>query len=462
MYSYDRRRFLQSGAAITAGLSVPTISGIAGARAARFPRSRHDRELAQKNVEVVGYTEVGRRPPFKLAIQEVGGRWLMYMGHLWDRGWSIVDVTHPEKPELLNFISGPRNTWTIQMEVADDKMITALEQIAPGWGGDPDGPFDEGVIIWDLMDPIQPQRLGQFHTGGTGTHRNFYDGGRYVHLAAGMPGFSGDIYVIIDIIEPSNPVEVGRWWVFGQKEGETDEPPAGVSQHGPPYVVGNLAYLAYGAAGLVILDISDVTNPVLVGQLDFTPPFLSSIGMHSVLPLPERNIAIANSEAIAEGCNEPLNHASVVDISDPSNPVLLSIFPVPEPPPGSPYANFCEKGGRFGPHNVNQHFHSPFVEQRDDLVYLTYFNAGLRIYDTSDPRLPREVGYFIPPEPRMRFGPKPEDSLTLQTEDVLVDARGFIYITQKNQGIWILRFTGEEKRDRHADDKGRKRMEASR
>jgi hypothetical protein len=460
MYSYDRRRFLQSGAAITAGLSVPAISGIAGAHAARFPR--HDRKFALKNVEVVGYTEVGRRPPFKLAIQEVGGRWLMYMGHLWHHGWSIMDATYPEKPELLDFIAGPSNTWTIQMEVADDKMITALEQIAPGWGGDPDAPFDEGVIIWDLMDPVRPERLGQFRTGATGTHRNFYDGGRYVHLAAGMPGFSGDIYVIIDIIEPSNPVEVGRWWVFGQKEGETDEPPAAVSQHGPPYVVGNLAYLAYGAAGLIILDISDVTNPVLVGQLDFSPPFLGFIGAHSVLPLPERNIAIVNSEAIAELCNEPLNHASVVDISDPSNPVLLSIFPVPEPPPGSPYKNFCEKGGRFGPHNVNQHFHSPFVEQRADLVYLTYFNAGLRIYDTSDPRLPREVGYFIPPEPRIRYGPKPEDSLTLQTEDVLVDARGFIYITQKNQGMWILRFTGEEKGDHHADDKRRKRREASR
>ena len=445
MYPYDRRRFLQSSAVVTAGLSLPAISGMTSARAAR-----HKGGPEGKNVEIIGYTEVGGRPPFKLAVQEVGGRWLMYMGHLWDYGWSIMDVTYPEQPELLDFIPGPRNTWTIQMEVADGRMITALESQPESWGGDPDAPFDEGVIIWDLMDPVRPQKLGQFRTGGTGTHRNFYDGGRYVHLAAGMPGFTGDIYVIIDIIEPTSPVEVGRWWVFGQMEGETDEPPEGVSQHGPPYVVGNLAYLAYGAAGLVILDISDVTNPVLVGQLDFSPPFLGNIGAHSALPLPERNIAIVNSEAIAEECAEPLNHASIVDISDPANPVLLSLLPVPEPPPGSPYANFCEKGGRFGPHNVNQHFHSPFVERRTDLVYLTYFNAGLRIYDISDPLLPKEVGYFIPPDPKIRYGPRPEGTLDLQTEDVLVDARGFIYITQKNQGMWILRFTGDEKEgDRH-------------
>ena len=454
MYPYNRRRFVQSGAAVTAGLSLPTIAGITGAHGERFLESRRHRGLARKNVEIIGYSDVGKRPPFKLAIQEVGGRWLLYMGHLWHYGWSILDVTDPESPQLVDFIPGPSNTWTIQMEVADGKMITALEGQPADWGGDPNAPFEEDVIIWDLMDPVRPDRLGQFRTGGSGTHRNFYDGGRYVHLAAGMPGFSGNIYVIIDIIEPTHPVDVGRWWVFGQKEGETDEPPAGVSIHGPPYVVGSLAYLPYGAAGMIIVDISDVANPVQVGQLDFTPPFIGFIGAHSVLPLPERDIAIVNSEAIAEDCNEPLNHASIVDIADPADPVLLSILPVPSPPPGSPYANFCEKGGRFGPHNINQHFHSPFVEQRADLVYLTYFNAGLRIYDTSDPRLPREVGYFIPPEPRRRFGPKPEGTLTLQTEDVLVDARGFIYITQKNQGMWILRFTGEDERDRHAEHAG--------
>ena len=397
-----------------------------------------------KNVRVVSYTDVDGRPPFKLAIQEVNGRWYLYMGHLWDRGWSIVDVTDPKKPETLKFIPGPENTWTIQMEVADDKMITALEQIAPGWGGDPSQPFDEGFLIWDLADPVNPELLGQWKTGGSGTHRDFYAGGPYVHTAAGMPGYSGNIYVIVDISDPANPVEAGRWWVPGQHVagGETPEP--FVSLHGPPYVEGDTAYLSYGAAGLIILDISDVANPQLVGQLDFSPPFLDFIGVHSVLPLPSRGLLWANSESIRENCEEPLNQASLVDISDLTNPTLISLMPVPEPPKGAPYANFCEKGARFGPHNINQHYHSPFVEKRDDLMYLTYFNAGLRIYDISDPYLPQEVGYFIPPQPTQRYGPVPSN-FRVQSEDVLVDSRGYIYLTQKNQGIWILRYTGPEK-----------------
>jgi hypothetical protein len=35
----------------------------------------------------------------------------------------------------------------------------------------------------------------------------------------------------------------------------------------------------------------------------------------------------------------------------------------------------------------------------------------------------------------------PKD-VVAQTEDVLVDTRGYIYITDKNWGMWILRYSG--------------------
>jgi hypothetical protein len=190
---------------------------------------------------------------------------------------------------------------------------------------------------------------------------------------------------------------------------------------------------------MVVVDISDVTAPTEVGRLDFSPPFNPNIGVHSVLPLPGRDLAVVCSEAIRSRCMEPLNHSSVVDISDPAAPVLLSTFPVPEPPRGAPFATFCDRGGRFGPHNFHQLYHSPFTEHSDRLIYLTYFNAGLRIYDIEDPREPREVGWFMPPDPERRYGPQPADALVLQSEDVLVDRRGVIYLSNKNQGLWILR-----------------------
>src|SRR5215813_7189493 len=263
-----------------------------------------------RNVRVIAYSEVQGRPPFKMAIQERQGRWYLYMGHLWDRGWTIMDVTQPSRPRVVQFVPGPTNTWTIQMEIEDNKMITALERIPPGWGGDPSQPNDEGLLIWSLADATHPQVLGQFRTGGSGTHRDGYFGGRYVHLAAGMPGYSGNIYLIIDISDPAHPVEAGRWWVPGQFVAGGERPTAGVSLHGPPYVQGNLAYVPFGAAGLVILDISNPAQIKRVGQLPFTPPFLGNIGAHSALALPNRNLALVNSESIREDCNEPLNQAS--------------------------------------------------------------------------------------------------------------------------------------------------------
>ncbi|MGY2093012.1 hypothetical protein [Nocardia gipuzkoensis] len=75
-------------------------------------------------------------------------------------------------------------------------------------------------------------------------------------------------------------------------------------------------------------------------------------------------------------------------------------------------------------------------------MHLAHFNAGLRIYDISILRSPHEVGYFLPPEPVKRYGPLSAGRLVLQTEDVVVDHRGYIYIGDKNQGMWILRYTG--------------------
>ena len=78
----------------------------------------------------------------------------------------------------------------------------------------------------------------------------------------------------------------------------------------------------------------------------------------------------------------------------------LSRFPVPVPPPGLPYTSFCDKGGRFGPHNQNEMQYNPYVQKLGNLSYVTWFNAGLRIYDVSNSRLPREIGHFMAGEPK--------------------------------------------------------------
>lgn len=134
----------------------------------------------------------------------------------------------------------------------------------------------------------------------------------------------------------------------------------------------------------------------------------------------------------------------LIDVSDEATPRLVSTFPLPAPPEGAPFKNFCEFGGRFGPHNQHQAQHQSVMMQNDNLIYMTYFNAGLRIFDISDERLPVEVGYFVLPVPEARRGLLPK-TMSPQSEDVLVDARGCTYVSDKNHGVYILRLEGSDR-----------------
>ena len=405
-----------------------------------------------KNMELIGYHDLEGKPGFQMAMQVVDKKWYLYLGHFWHQGWSILDVTEPSNPKLMKFVPGPGGTETVKVQVADGIMITNLQKWIHFPGRPTDLPYEEGLYIWDVKDPVNPKRLGHWKTGmSDGTHRNYYNGGRYVHLAAAAPGFSGNIYRILDIADPTRPVEVGRWWLpeqWAAGGGKVTKP--SFSLHGPPYPKGDRAYLSYGDAGIVIVDISDIALPKLVGHLDVYPPLGSPIACHTVLPLTRRDLAIMSSEGIGPDIAEhvfgvkkpnPLNFAGIVDVSDEKNPTLISIFPVPEPPPGSPYKNFHEKGGWFGPHNWHEPHNHPDLEDRDDRVYLTYFNAGVRVYDISDPYLPREIAYYIPPNPKKRLGMLPLGDLVVSSEDILVDKRGYVYVTDKNLGLHILRCT---------------------
>jgi hypothetical protein len=119
-----------------------------------------------------------------MAIKKVNGRWYMYLSHLWHYGWSILDITDPRDPKLVKFIPGADNTWNIQVTLHDNLMLTALQKSVAAWGADPTKPQDEGVLIWDISDPINPKKLAHWKTGAGGTHRNSYRGGRYAYLSA--------------------------------------------------------------------------------------------------------------------------------------------------------------------------------------------------------------------------------------------------------------------------------------
>jgi hypothetical protein len=400
-----------------------------------------------RNMQPIGFSGLNGRPgAFKLAIKHAAnGHWYLFTGHSFNEGWSILDVTNPRDPKYVKFIPyhGPKGLITSQVSLHGNILITAINSATKR----PDiGP---AVLIWDISDPTNPKQISEWYGGQRGSHRNSYPGGEYAYLAASVPGYRWYILVILDISDPHHPKVAGRWALPGQKDTDPPYPGGSVGFHGPANVSPDGKMISTGFTPYIVnLDISDIAHPKLIGELRMTPPF-ASVGpqsVHTVLPLWKRHLLYASSEAMASGCNtDALSFAALIDNKDPSKPRLISIFPVPRPPKNAPYKDFCDKGGRFGPHNTNQEIHSPDVAQPGNVMFVTYFNAGLRAFDISDPHLPTEVGWFIPPErPGAPLHTGPHASPINWTEDVLQDTRGNIYISDDKWGVWILHYTGPD------------------
>lgn len=393
------------------------------------------------NLEVVGFTGLEGRPgAFKLAIKHAkNDHWYLYAGHSFDQGWSIIDVTDPKNPRYVKFMpysTTSKEVLTAQLTLHDDILITAIDKELK---------TDPTLIIWDISDPENPKKIGDWKGGEGGSHRNSYPGGKYVYLPAFMPGYHGRGHelVILDISNPAAPKVASVWAQPGQKDGETLPTPA-PGFHGPANISpdGKMATMGY-TPDIINLDISDIANPKLIGRLTMTPPFMyaGNQSVHTVLPIWERNLLFASSEASQWGCDKtPMNWAAMIDNKDPAKPRLMSIFPPPRPPKDAPYKSFCDKEGRFGPHNTVMELHNPDVHRQGNHIYITWFNAGVRVYDISDPYMPTDVGYFLPPErPDAPAHEGPHAAPTNWMEDITQDARGYIYADDDKWGIWILR-----------------------
>jgi hypothetical protein len=394
-----------------------------------------------KDVKPISYLKLQAQRGFKLTLKKTDAdRWYLFVGTTTPGGFHVIDVTDPAKPTIAKVIEVERGS--AQVTSAGDLLLLGAQ--LPFTDRGTPRPFRqppqdlELVTLWDIKDPLNPQRLSSFAARGWGTHRNGYFGGKYAYLAAFVDGYQGQsILLTLDVSDPKNPREVGRWWWPGQQDNDGVEH-IPTAFHGAPALNadGTMMTLAY-APGIVNLDLRDAANPKIVGKILFSP--LTQVGppsMHTVMRLQNDYLLFA-TEPEKPGCeNETLAQAGIINNRDPANPLLVARFGRPSAPPKAKYKTFCELKGRFGLHNVNAETHLSITEKPAKRIFATYFLAGLRVYDIANPLFPTEVAYFVPPIPDWDKGQR-------GVEDVLVDTRGYIYMTNGAEGgIWIVSYTG--------------------
>lgn len=343
----------------------------------------------------------------------------LYVGHTGPSrmGTSILDVSDPSAPRLVSQWPAPDNTHTHKVQVADGLLLVNHE-IFPYGASLPAGSYSAGLAIYRLDDPFAPEQIAFWPSGGRGVHRVVWTGGRYAHMSAVPDGFNDRIWVVLDLADPAQPRELSRWWWPGQRDGE---PPTW--QEGQRFAAhhalfdGDVGYLGYDDAGLVVLDVADLAAPKQIANLRWDGGHT-----HTCLPLPGRGLVVVTDEQLTPGPDGPDRRIRVIDVADPTAPAVAGLCPEPDGP-------WRHAGLRYGPHNLHENRAGSYRSER--VVFATYFNAGLRVYDLEDPAAPREVAHWVP-EP----GP---GQVAAQSNDLFVDADGLIYLTDRvGGGVAIL------------------------
>ncbi len=415
------------------------------------------------NTRLVGVHDLQGRSALQVTLR---GDWC-YVGHLpghginpltgadEPNGTSILDVSDPTRPVLVSHIpAGPKmNCRSVQMITSPrdgrDYLIRNHE-------GVPDNMQDEHALeVFDVTDRAKPALVSRITATPYGpltwAHKGWWDEGSGLYFASiGEVGFRRGAHLCVwDLSDPARPVFVGRHWITGQHESEPAPGERGLTLHHPVVDMANgRAYLGYARGGQVlVVDIADPAKPSTILEFTISPTF--NKGPHTVIPYlgvrcPNFAPGIGDVRDLIVFVNEANNAKPesrevrtmvyMLDVTAPENPMTIDTWRVPDHP-------FASAGGRFGPHQFAEtrdgRLYSP--AENGHLLYVAWFNAGLRVLDIADPFSIREVGHFVP-ETTARTKPL-FGKTAIQTNDVDIDHRGLLYLTDRaGTGLHVVAY----------------------
>jgi hypothetical protein len=476
-----RRKFLGLGSGLPVLACLPAIcfANVLFAQQKAVPT-----KAEKSNMELVGYNDLQNRSAYQPVIHKQGARWIAYIGHHSGmsvnpltgkpeaNGTSIVDVTDPKHPQYLAHIPGEPSAPGGGAETGGAQMVRVCDGSELPHADKSKvyllRPFGMSAEeIWDVSNPATPSRVTVVVSGLRDTHKSWWecDSG-IAYLVGGAPGWRAKrMTMIYDLSNPAKPVFIRTFGLPGQQPGSTGPVPSDL--HGPISTgpKGNRVYFAYGPGGdgtIQIVDRDKLLNGPKeptdenlrypqIARVDLPP----SVGAHTAYPLlgmdlPEfakqqsgktGDFLLVPGETFGNECQETRQMLRIFDITTESKPVGISTWTVPEAS-----GNFCSRGGRFGSHSTNENF-TPIYYKR--VVFLSHFNAGVRALDIRDPYHPKEIAYYIPAitdktdKRCVGTGADERCKIAIQTNNVEVDDRGYIYIVDRaNTGMHILELTG--------------------
>jgi hypothetical protein len=460
----------------------------------------------------LGHADLQGRTAYQPTLHTIKGKVYLFVGHFNGQsalnpvtgvaepnGTTITDVTDPAHSNLVAHI--PSTNGAQMVRVCDGGRIGEAGKyyMLRSTGNSHE--------VWDVTTPASPKRLAVIQPAPgaffTNTHKSWWEcdtGVAYLVAGAGTASAAPDGWTtnqhikIYDLTDPANPKHIRDIGLVGQNPGSAVKT-ATTGVHGPISIRNNpisgeavnRIYVPYGTSADGVLQIVDRlkvlppafggtwdgTNPraptddqlrsVVVGSMDMTP----TEGAHTSFPIfgvslthhqgfssnAKRDLVALVSEEVDNHCQGSPHLAYLVDTTrakgqaaasaGENHPMVISTMQVHE---DSAKPDFCTRGTRFGTHSTSESFFAPYYGK---LVFVAWFNGGLRVFDIRDPYRPQEVAHFVPPvnastrPTTVTINGVEQTFRDVSTDNAELDDRGLIYIVDRmGGGADILQLTG--------------------
>ncbi len=394
-------------------------------------------------IKHISYSDQGGRPD---GVQVMVNRNHVYVGHMFSNGITVLNASDLTQLKPVAFWTAGDFTRTHHIQASGDLLLAAngANIVAMQSYDSMRGYFENtladsitnrkkfrsGLSIHDISKPAELREIAFLEMPGLGINRLWWVGGRYAYVSAHFDGFTDHILCIVDLNDITKPAIVSKWWLPGMNRaaGETLTSPKGrrwALHH--MITAGDRGYAAWRDGGFTIHDISNPGAPKLLSRINWSPPDPGGNTLRCrCLGASWRSWRMKLN---ADQCAKGIFHTWIVDVQASDNPIPIATLPTPAD------RDYC-KLGNFGPHNL--HENRPEAFQSEDVIFATYHNAGLRVFDIKDQFEPKEIAYWVPPIPNKLIDPRPNIALAAQACDAYVTKDGIIYLTDWNAGLHVL------------------------
>ncbi|MFC6768860.1 LVIVD repeat-containing protein [Natrinema soli] len=295
-------------------------------------------------------------------------------------GFATVDVSDPAEPTLLAVdrdvqLEGKTMTEILDVSVDGDLLVVA---------GPANRGFDvAGFRCYDVSDPENPAPVGE-HRTGSHVHNCYLE----EELLFVVVNTRETNRLAIFDVGGDEITQVGFWSLLEYEPGWRDVHWLARYIH-DVYVQDGIVYLPCWNAGTYLLDVSDPSEPAYISHVqDTTLEAERAIDdwREAVYGLPGNDhyaavddtgdLLAVGREAWATGGAEPDRPGGIdlYDVSDSAEPVHQGSIDAPRAD---------DESNRGGMWTTSHNF-----ELRDGRLYSSWYRAGVKIHDVSDPAAP--------------------------------------------------------------------------